>query len=430
MTRAQINEVKKCKTCGDAISACPYKGNHPKQCKSCGKTVDKCPYNGKHPKQCKSCGKTVDKCPYNGKHPKCKTCGKTVDNCTYNGNHPAPTPTAYDVRFRCNASDAMVYVDGKKLGPVNRSYSVTTGRHDVKLVADGYEPYTTTITVNEEKNLDFKMKQSEFDVLISSNVNKTTITVDGEKLDNPDGKIKMKPGDHSVKIVASGYNDTTAVISVDESHTSFKFDLTRKKPASSNTGATRTYSETQSSSQSTSKPKSHGHDVDWDVDFESIGLSYSYSKYFPLAIGVTYTNNHFSFGSELGFNLDKKELYPSDVETVSSLKYLAFIPGFYCKFFSINCAIGGLSYNYEKSSTLISGNEAYGNSGSSSTSVTASETTKEPKACFLLKPSITGHIPIRDEERFITLNVGYLYIPKFKELNGLTLGVGFQFVVE
>ena len=464
VTRAQINEVKKCKTCGDAIAACPYKGNHPK-CKTCGKIVDNCIYNGKHPKckicgkaidkcrykgthpkcqtcgkivdyctykgkhpKCKTCGKIVDHCTYKGKHPKCKTCGKIVDNCIYNGNHPAPTPTAYDVRFNCNATDAMVYVDGKKLGTVNRSYSVPTGRHDVKLVAEGYEPYTTTITVNAEKNVDFKMEKSEFDVLISSNVQKATITVDGEELDNPGDIIKMKPGNHSVKIVSSGYNDTTAVISVDESHTSFKFDLTREKPASSNTGIRRTYSETQSSSQSTSKPQSHGHYIDWDVDFESIGLSYSYSKYFPLAIGLTYTINHVSFGGEFGINLDKKKLYPSDVETVSSLKYFIFTPGFYCKFFSINCGIGAFSYNYEKSGTLISGNEAYGNSGSSSTSVIVSETTEEPKGCLLLKPSITGHIPISDGEHFITLNVGYLYIPKFKELNGLTFGVGFQFV--
>ena len=76
VARAQLNSVPKCKTCGDAIAACPYKGKHPKpKSDSISKTKknqnDENKAKNRHTvKSCKACGKTVDKCPYGGKHPK------------------------------------------------------------------------------------------------------------------------------------------------------------------------------------------------------------------------------------------------------------------------------------------------------------------------------------------------------------------------
>ena len=48
---------------------------------------------------------------------------------------------------------------------------------------------------------------------------------------------------------------------------------------------------------------------------------------------------------------------------------------------------------------------------------------------FMLKPSIAGYFPISDEDFYITINAGYNYIPKFKDLNRWSFGVGFQWVI-
>ena len=55
--------------------------------------------------------------------------------------------------------------------------------------------------------------------------------------------------------------------------------------------------------------------------------------------------------------------------------------------------------------------------------------TSATKCNFILKPSITGYIPISDEDFYITINAGYNYIPKLKELNGWSFGIGFQWTI-
>ena len=420
-------KVKKCETCGQVLSLCRFNGSHPK-CKTCGKIVDNCRYNGNHPK-CKTCGKTLENCRYDGNHPKCKTCMKILENCPYGGNHPVQS---YDVLFTCNASGATLYVDGKKMGPANGHYSIKSGNHDVKLLADGYEPYTATIRVNNATSFNYKMKQTDFDVLISCNVKDATVTVDGNDVTNLSEKIKMKEGHHSVKIVSKGYNDTTAVISVDKDHTTFKFDLIPEQSIASVTTAAGYVKTPSKSSSSPSQPSYITQPIDHSIDWADglAGCRYTYSKYFPIGFGAVIGGSHFSFGLDFGLNIDKKKIHPSDNETVNPKFYACFNPGFFYKFFSINCGVGSMMHDYEKTTTTSTNENSSGYNGgysSASTSVSVSETKQEfYKMSLLLNPSIEGRIPICGGERMITLNVGYLFIPKYKELNGLTFGIGFQ----
>ena len=96
--------------------------------------------------------------------------------------------------------------------------------------------------------------------------------------------------------------------------------------------------------------------------------------------------------------------------------YLTISPGFYCRFLSINCGVGVMSCSYMQTTTW--GDDTIGGSFSIS----------GDKFYFILKPSITGYIPISYEEFYITINAGYNYIPKLRELNGWSFGVGFQWV--
>ncbi len=68
-------------------------------------------------------------------------------------------PIAYDVNFSCNVSEATIYIDGNDYGKSNGTRILKTGDHQVKLVAEGYEDYTTTINVaSGNTSFDFKMR--------------------------------------------------------------------------------------------------------------------------------------------------------------------------------------------------------------------------------------------------------------------------------
>ena len=155
-----------------------------------------------------------------------------------------------------------------------------------------------------------------------------------------------------------------------------------------------------------------------------IGVGYSYSSLypvntaFPLALNFNFIAedpNYYhwkpttawmrfiSYGVEAGVNFDAME-YPlnSDAHTSYDPKaYLVFIPGVYLHYFTIQCGLGMMFGNYDQSAVL-------------STS-------------FMIQPAFVGHIPVLDDDCAITIKLGYNIVPHLPEMNGISLGVGFQF---
>lgn len=173
----------------------------------------------------------------------------------------------------------------------------------------------------------------------------------------------------------------------------------------------------------------------FEPDDATSGLGYSYSEYFPVSLSANYTYSYFSIGLEAGANIDGKKYGKNKYNPQA---YLAISPGLYFRYLSLNCGIGFVASKYTKTTTwgdnTYTEDYKYDNEDGSisiggSTTITTvggSTSTVEHKPHFMLKPSITGYIPICDEDFYITLNAGYNYIPKFKEVNGLSFGVGIQ----
>lgn len=169
------------------------------------------------------------------------------------------------------------------------------------------------------------------------------------------------------------------------------------------------------------------------------GLGYSYSQTFPLSLSLNYTSSCLSLATEFGFNLDGKKYtteYNLDGKTYTIKEhnpsgYWVVSPGFYCRFLSINCGIGFMTSNYSETRTNTGNFAVENEDGSISVNGSISMTTRysTTKFKFMLKPSITGYIPISGENYYITINASYNYIPKFKELNGWSFGIGFQWVI-
>ena len=119
------------------------------KCKTCGKVISQCPHKGKHPK---STPKPESK-PKPKPESKPKSKPKPVPK-------PEPEEAGYDVTFTCNVSSAALIIDGTSYGAVSGTRFLKTGTHTISLTAEGYENYTSTITVNRQnRSFDFAMTE-------------------------------------------------------------------------------------------------------------------------------------------------------------------------------------------------------------------------------------------------------------------------------
>lgn len=72
----------------------------------------------------------------------------------------------YDVTFECNVPFATMTIDGKESGTASSICFLKTGSHLVKLVADGYEDYSQSISVNSKQRY-FSMTMVKKKVVLS-----------------------------------------------------------------------------------------------------------------------------------------------------------------------------------------------------------------------------------------------------------------------
>ncbi len=186
----------------------------------------------------------------------------------------------------------------------------------------------------------------------------------------------------------------------------------------------------QSSYTSTSTGR-HKKSVDWDVDDDTWGLAYTFSPHFPLSFSANGTWSYFQLGGELGFTLSGKRYDWDTNVTDQPIGYIMAQPGFFCKYFSVQCGVGALFDIRRKNIEENGGTTVISTTinGQSDISISQSTYYVDQTTCgvnLCIKPTITGFIPISDDDYYLTISAGYLFVPKINELNGFTIGVGIQ----
>lgn len=118
-------------------------------------------------------------------------------------------PKNYNVTFYCNVPDAEMYIDGKDYGHPKGILSLNTGSYQVKLVAEGYDDYTTNIQVNAgSTSFDFSMTRIRYeDVTFTCNVQDAQLFVDGHYLGNANGKYQITASNHLIRVKSEGYQE-------------------------------------------------------------------------------------------------------------------------------------------------------------------------------------------------------------------------------
>ena len=178
----------------------------------------------------------------------------------------------------------------------------------------------------------------------------------------------------------------------------------------------------------------------WEIEDDIRGWSYDYSPHFPIAVSYSRTMSHFLIGGEIGFTCSKKKYEFGTNETLQPVVYFLATPGFYCKYFSIQGGVGALiDKKIRQWTTEIQKNDSstVNVTGDGTIDVNVDKLDQEfqldiektkPKCNFILKPSFTGYIPVSDG-KYLTINAGYVFVPKFKELNGFSCGIGFRWTI-
>lgn len=98
---------------------------------------------------------------------------------------PAPTPVYGSLMVESTPNLATIFIDGKEVGKTPKSLNeVLACQHEIKLVKDGYEDHTETLTITqgERKQVKVTMNKQEGQSLLANNINngeEQTFTVNG-----------------------------------------------------------------------------------------------------------------------------------------------------------------------------------------------------------------------------------------------------------
>lgn len=180
-------------------------------------------------------------------------------------------------------------------------------------------------------------------------------------------------------------------------------------------------------------------------DYETVGFTYNYGQHFPVGGSFNYSFEDIPFmlSVDFGVNLDGDKYIIDKVEMKDIMNYdrtkktldprffLTVTPQFYMKYFAIGCGVGFLWMDGTEdiANYTYTSNSSTGNNISVSTS-TASGYSTEDSGSILIKPMIRpvvkGFIPLRSDELYLSVSVGYDLVFGYKEKNGLSFGIGFQ----
>lgn len=169
-----------------------------------------------------------------------------------------------------------------------------------------------------------------------------------------------------------------------------------------------------------------------------MSVGYKYAKQFPLALNVTFHNDwsshYYVWGLETGVNFDKHEYERIKIDgnmltsrSINPKFYLSLIQGVNLRWVSFNLGVGALFSSEDRTvssdytSSMESPNLSLDNK------VTVSFSASAPTITLLLQPSVALNIPLCEDDYYLSFNVGYNYLPWFKELNGISAGVSFSF---
>ena len=138
---------------------------------------------------------------------------------------PAPvTPKTGVIKISTTPSGAEVYINGSFKGMSPLTLTLNNGSYSVKVVLEGYESASKTITVygGQTSNASFQLKKKNAGpaiLKIFSNPDGAEVYIDGNLVGLTDDSFKISAGTHKILIRLEGYKDFIMTITVKEGET-------------------------------------------------------------------------------------------------------------------------------------------------------------------------------------------------------------------
>ncbi|WP_232156308.1 protein kinase domain-containing protein [Methanocaldococcus infernus] len=122
-------------------------------------------------------------------------------------------PAEGSLYIESNPPGAKIYIDGKYMGITPKTIDVTPGSHELKLVKQGFEEYSTEVYISpgEFKTINAKLVP-KFGYLTIHSTEGANVYIDGKYVGHPPIHIKLDSGYHTIKITKKGFKDYTKKI--------------------------------------------------------------------------------------------------------------------------------------------------------------------------------------------------------------------------
>ena len=126
-------------------------------------------------------------------------------------------PQTTEVQFSCNAPDAVLYVDQVNKGGVGVK-TLPMGTHRIRVVAEDWKDYTSTLLIEQGTKLDVTMTAKSFVPIVVrvTGIDKASLYVDNKQVPNwKNGQpFKVKQGKHLITVESETSKTKEKVVNV------------------------------------------------------------------------------------------------------------------------------------------------------------------------------------------------------------------------
>ncbi len=122
----------------------------------------------------------------------------------------------FEVKLTSEPNNLKVFIDGKEKGTTPFNVTLKDGFHKIKTEKEGYFPVEYEMKVSEDITRNIKLQRNIFDVSIGLTNSKGKVYIDGKYKGDTPLKLKLKHGNHNLKITNDYYFDYNEELYIDE----------------------------------------------------------------------------------------------------------------------------------------------------------------------------------------------------------------------